>query len=136
MTVDVLLFETGSGGSVLLRNNDVVTVAGYENMPYIAQFGGNGYWADDLVLTGNQRHTSQTEQVMNSVPLNSAGRIAIEDAITADLSFFSDAVPGTDAEVSVSIAAKDRVDADIEINGQNIYMNFNPDSMFLTYALT
>jgi hypothetical protein len=41
---DILIFETGNGGDMMLRNNDIVTVEGYENQPYLAMFGGNGSW--------------------------------------------------------------------------------------------
>lgn len=133
--IDILLYETGSGGEIIIRNNDVVTVAGYENMPYIAQFGGNGSWMDDLLLTGDQRHTSQTEQALIDVPLTSAGRIAINNAMEADLEFLSDDIAGTKVEVNTTIASRNRMDAAINAAGNTIYMNWNPDTLFLTYKL-
>ena len=133
--IDALLIEQGSGGNLVIRNNDLVTVSGYENMPYIGQFGGDTFWADGLLLVDDQMHTCQTEKVMNSVPLNSSGRVSISNAVEEDLAFLADAVPGTATTVSVAIAAKNRIDSNVGIAGQNIYMQFNPDSSFLTYTL-
>jgi len=39
--MDVLIIETLNGGDIVKRGNDVTTAAGWENMPYIAMFGGN-----------------------------------------------------------------------------------------------
>lgn len=132
---DALLYETGSGGDMVLRNNDIVTVAGYENMPYLSMYGGNGSWMDDLLLIGDQKHTAQTETALQNTPLTSQGRQIIEDAINADLQFLVDDVEGTAVDVAVSIPSKNRVDAAININGQTIYMNWHPDAIFLNYEI-
>jgi hypothetical protein len=90
---------------------------------------------DDLLLTGDERHTSQTEAALANNPLTSAGRIAIQQAIENDLAFLEDDIGGTEVSVNVTIAGRNRVDATIDITGQTIKMGWNPDSLFLTYKL-
>ena len=132
-----MVYESGSGGEIAVRNNDVVTVSGYENMPYLAQFGGKegSFWADGLLLTGDQQHTSLTEDALNNNPLTSTGRIAIEDAMKMDLAFLENDINGTVVNVSTQIVSSNRMDAQIDINGQTIYVGWNPDELFLNYSL-
>jgi hypothetical protein len=134
MMTDILVYESGTGGDLIVRNNDLVTVQGYENQPYIANFGGSGGWADTF-LTGSQKHTSQTEAALLANDLNSAGRIAITNAISDDLQYLVTDIPGTVVNVQVSIPKVDRLDAFITIGGLTFYMNFNPDSKFLNYTI-
>lgn len=133
--MDILLTETGSGGDVVVCNHDLVTIAGYENTPYLAQYGGSSCWADDLLFFGDTRHTARTEKVVNTTPLTSTGRVLIEEAMNDDLLFIQDDVAGTKTNASVRITDTNEIAADITINGLSFYMNFKPDSLYLTYKL-
>jgi len=132
--IDLMVYETGSGGDVLIRNNDIVVVTGFENGPYLSMYEGNDSWMDDILLTGDQKHTATTEAVIASTPLTSAGRVEIEEAMNTDLDDLA-TISSSSKSVAVSIAAKNRIDADIQIAGQTIHMNFTPDSLFLNYKL-
>src|ERR1035437_6431745 len=125
--MDILIQEQGSGGEVLIRNSDVVMVDGRENEPYIGNFGGDDWFGNDLFLQGDQKFTAQTEMVLLTTPLNSAGRILIESTIKSDLEFMENDTPGTTVDVVAKIASRNRVDADITINGATFYLNWNPD---------
>jgi hypothetical protein len=143
--MDTVIVETYNGGDISKIGNDVLTVNGFENMPYIAMFGGN---PDQLTPTvrivgeqnfdwfGNAFETdailqtnSLTERTLRSVALNSAGRVQIEQAVNADLSFMSSFAKVT---VVVSIISDDRVQIDINIlelrNLQNTAQRFIWDS--------
>ncbi len=133
--IDIMVYESGSGGEIMVRNNDVVTVNGYENNPYLAQFGGNAFWGDGLLMTGDQQHVAQTEEALNTNTLSSSGRIAIEEAMKADLAFLPSDIEGTSVSVATQIAGPNRLNAQMNINGTIIYMNWNPDELFLNYAL-
>jgi hypothetical protein len=132
--IDVMIWETGSGGNIKVQNNDLVVVNGYENMPYLSMYEGNDSWMDDLLLTGDQKHQATTEVVIAATTLNSTGRGLIEEAMSNDLDDLAK-ISSSTKSVAVAIAAKNRINADIQIAGQNIRMNFNPDSLFLEYAL-
>jgi hypothetical protein len=133
--IDIFIQEQGSGGEIIIRNNDVVTVNGVENQPYAAQFGGSEWIFNDLFLVDDQKFTATTEQALLNNPLTSAGRITIEAAMNADLAYLPDAIPGTSVTISTSIPQKNRLDATIEIDGQTFGLNWNPDGSFLNYTL-
>jgi hypothetical protein len=130
---DLLIYETGSGGDLLISGNDLAQVQGYENSPYLAMFGGGDWWGNYLLPTENQ-FNSQTEQTLNTTPLSSAGRQTIEAAIKADLAYL-DNIEGTTWSVTTAIGGKDRLQIYITINGQTFYYLWNPNQLFLTYQV-
>lgn len=129
---DVLIYERGTGGDILLRGNDLVQVQGYENTVYLALFGGDSFWGN--YLNPKKPYNCQTERALRENTLNSSGRLAIENAIKNDLAFLND-VPGTTYTVSTVLAGKDRIDINIEVNGNAFYYSFNPDTLYLTYRV-
>lgn len=132
--LDILIYESGNGGDIRLNGNDIEVATGYENMPYLAMFGGAGWWGNYL-LDGSQQFDAQTEQTMQQQPLSSSGRIAIEGAMLADLAFFKQNLPGTVVSLSTSVATPDRLDAHINIDGEQVYLQWNPSTVFLNYRV-
>jgi hypothetical protein len=128
---DVLLYETGNGGDVLVRGNDLAAVSGYENAPYLSMFGGSDWWGNYLT-TG--KYQSQTEAILLTTPLTSSGRLLIENAINADLAFLSD-IEGTTWSVNTAITGPNRLEITITINGDTFSYVWNPDTLFLTYKV-
>ena len=123
--MDVKVIETGNGGDLTKNGNDLAMVFSFENMVYLALFGGNkaavtpqkrisseqafDYWANSLLFpedTGLQ-FNSITEKTLETTALTSVGRLTIEDAVKSDLEFMA-----AFAEVSVSsqIVSSDRID--------------------------
>ena len=128
--MDVKVIETGNGGDLTKNGNDLAMVFSFENMVYLALFGGNkeavtpqkrisseqafDYWANSLLFpedTGFQ-FNSITENTLETTALTSVGRLTIEDAVKADLEFMA-----AFAEVSVSsqIVSSDRIDISVQI---------------------
>jgi hypothetical protein len=132
MTTDVLIYETGNGGDLKLRGNDLATVEGYENAPYLSMFGGNRWWGNYLVP--DNPFAAKTEEALRTNALTSAGRIAIEDAVKEDLKFLND-IPDTVYTVSTTIANSNRIDIVVNINGKPFELQWHPDSLFLTYRI-
>lgn len=102
--IDVYITETGNGGDLQLTGSDMVTVSGFENMIYLALFGGNtegsylrtrsaaqqdlSWWGNSLMPdTPSQQFNSDTERTLRSTPLTSSGRVLIEAAVYRDLDF-------------------------------------------------
>jgi len=112
---DVAILESLNGGDLFLLGNDLAVVKGNENQHYLAMFGGNVESNTPSIFTGNERNdywgnallwaenetlqfNSNTERVLNTTPLTSAGRLTIENAVKNDLKFLSSV-----AEVTVAV---------------------------------
>lgn len=135
--IDVAIIETGSGGDLIYRTPDLQPARGLENQPYGLMFGGNAsepWWGNDLLMP-NTPFTCLTQDALRNNPLTSQGRVNIEAAMNADLQTLRDNIPGTTATVSTSITAPNRLEAEININGQIFIALWNPDAEFLTYTL-
>lgn len=112
--MDVLLVETLNGGDVLIRGNDLARAEGFENMPYLALFGGNteastpavrvagefneDYWGNSIFMPKSAMANSDTERKLQNEALTSSGRVRIEGVVKKDLKFMQ-----AFAEVSVRV---------------------------------
>jgi hypothetical protein len=132
MISDVLIYEDGNGGELVVRANDLVTITGYENAPYLSMFGGSD-WALNY-LVPDSPYESKTEETLRNTPLTSSGRLKIQDAMISDLSFLND-IEGTKWSVDVTIVGVNRLSAVITINGQQFNYSWDPDELFLTYQV-
>ncbi len=126
---DLLIEENGDGGDLVLLGNDLVSIEGFQNMPYLGLFGGNvasetkefndgeqrlDWWANALLFQNDSsiQFNSNLERVLREVPLSSSGRLKIEQTAKEDLKFMDDFAEVT---VSVSIIDINRVKIDIKI---------------------
>ncbi len=116
--LDLLLNLTNDGGDLIKNGRDLATTGSFENMPLLALFGGNvkestpvtrplnqqafDWWGNNLFFTGKPQiqFNSQTERVLHTVVLNSAGRQQIQQAVEADLAFMR-AFATIDVQVSI-----------------------------------
>ena len=128
--IDLLLYETGNGGDLVLKNTDLEQSESIYNSIYLALFGGNteaitradqpegtqryDYWANGLFWreTPEIQFNSQTERLLNESPITSASRLVIEEIVKADLAFLNEfgevqvttTIPGLNKlEVTVTI---------------------------------
>ena len=136
--IDVAIIETGSGGDLIYQAPDLQPANGLENMPYGLMFGGNasdGWWGNALLMP-NTPFSCLTQEALINNPLTSQGRINIEAAMNADLQVLVDNVPGTTVALTTAIGGPDRLEAEININGQSFLAVWNPSTQFLTYSLS
>ena len=129
MILDLNIIETGNGGDARLIGRDLYMNAGWENMPYLAMFGGNvkqdtvnrnegeqmfDYWANTMFAADepDKQFNSITERRLMETQLDSRGRISIEQAILKDLEFMK-----AFAEISVetAITGPDRLEITIHV---------------------
>lgn len=139
---DLKLIETGSGGDLVLLGNDLVVINSFQNMPYLALFGGNieentktyeygeqrfDYWANELLYNKLPKiqYNSNTERLLNKSVLNSSSRLLIEETIKKDLSFMSEF---STISVESSITSVDRLEILVKIDQPN-----NLESVIFTY---
>jgi hypothetical protein len=121
--MDLQVVETGNGGDLNRKGNDLALVFSFENMPYLALFGGNkeatttsrlaseqafDFWGNALLLPNDtsRQFNSLTERALETTPLTSAGRLLIEEAIKKDLEFMR---PFANVSVTTEIIATDHL---------------------------
>jgi hypothetical protein len=127
--VDVAIRETGNGGDAQLIGRDFRLVSGWENMVYLAMFGGSveqdtpeertegeelfDWWGNTLLDNeSDQLFNSVTERTLNEVPLNSSGRLKVEQAVLLDLDFMRDFA---NISVETEITGVDRLSIRIKV---------------------
>ncbi len=114
--MDLELIESGDGGDIIKKSKDLSVIFGFENMPYIAMFGGNSeqstpltrlsteqdfsFWGNNLLHPGDAsvQFNSETERALKTVALTSFGRPLIQQAVQKDLVFMQEF-----AEVTVEV---------------------------------
>lgn len=120
--MDLKLVENGDGGDVVKTPNDLFVIEGFQNMIYLALFGGCveastppqriateqafDWWANNLLAPGDPglQFNSETERSLLKNALTSSGRIQIERAVKNDLVFMQDFAT---VVVSVQIVSDD-----------------------------
>lgn len=135
--IDILLYESGGGGEISLKNGDIEMTDGLFNMPYLAHFGGNleastkgdeeenierfDWWGNSFLDEPAQMN-SLIEKTLNNTALNSAGRVTIERNAKEDLQFISEI---SDISCVVEIPGVDKVKISDKINQSKIDFIFN-----------
>jgi hypothetical protein len=132
MSKDILLIERGNGGDFVLDTvkNDIVTITGFQNMVYLALFGGNvdqstkqynageqrfDWWGNSTLFNRSKssQMNSSTERILLNTALTTQGRLIIEQAVKSDLSFMRDIA---DVTVSVTFPLVDRVEIKVKLD--------------------
>jgi hypothetical protein len=127
--MDLELKETGNGGDFIKKSKDLSVIEGFENMIYLALFGGNvkastkinrqpteqifSFWGNELESDLGLQFNSETERILNTVALDSSGRRRIEQSVNKDLEFMLDFAILT---VDVLIIDTDKVQININVN--------------------
>jgi hypothetical protein len=135
--MDVKINMTGDGGELVMQQCIIESVTGYENMPMLAMFGGSDFWGNYL-FEGIQDGAinSKTELALKNNPLTPSGLTAIQAAITEDLQFIEDNIPGTKVSSQLALATNPRrLDILITIDGKTFAYSFNPDTQQITYQI-
>jgi hypothetical protein len=132
--MDVRVVESLNGGDLVKKNKDIDVLYGFENMVYLALFGGNveastpikrlrnehayDWWGNSLLMPNNpsMQFNSNTERVLNKTALTSRGRIEIERAVYTDLEFLK---PFGEVKVSVTIPTIDHVRIFVRVKEPN-----------------
>jgi hypothetical protein len=113
--MDIVLFESGNGGDISIKNGDIEMTDSILQQPYIAHFGGNleanttgeeiegeerfDWWGNMLIPNQDNQINSNLERTLTKVALNSSGFKTIQIAATNDLDFITD-----EANVTINLA--------------------------------
>jgi phage gp46-like protein len=142
-TKDLTLYETGSGGDLLIQSKDLTLSESLFQSIYIALFGGNieaettgdeavgeerfDFWANGLIFSesAGKQFNSRTEKTLREVAINSSGRAVISRAVNSDLIFLKNI---SNFEVNVVILNINKVSIEIKMqsltNQQNQSLQF------------
>lgn len=130
MSKDILLYETGDGGEILVSNNDMTLVELLFQQAYILMFGGNyeanttgseietqernDWWGNSLFFNENtsKQFNSNTERVLDNVVLNTSGRIEIKRAVEFDLKSLKKIA---NFEINVIILSTNKISIEIKL---------------------
>lgn len=102
MAFDLKIIETGNGGDVVNKGDDLAIDETISTMIYLALFGGNveestvaktvyaesfDWWGNRLLMSSepSRMFNSLTEKTLNKTALNSEGRTIIQNAVIQDL---------------------------------------------------
>jgi len=140
---DLTVYESGSGGDVILNTNDLDMTNSFYNQVYLAWFGGNvedshsdaedkldseenhNYWQNSLFFSEDKsgKLVSETELALLTLPLTSQGISNLENTAKEDLEFLSDF---GNIEVNVEIDDYNRISltAKIEESEDNKSIDF------------
>ena len=85
---DILIYESGDGGEMKLKNDDLETVSSITNGFYLALFSSktSGWWGNSELLADNT-FDSSFERTLDSVSLTSSGLKQLEQSALEDLNF-------------------------------------------------
>lgn len=99
---DIMIYESGSGGDLSIKNEDLQVIHGLTNQVYLALFGGNieastteeqtmvaireDYWGNNY-LEEEHQFNSELEKTLMSVVLNTNGLSIIKSSVEKDLEY-------------------------------------------------
>jgi hypothetical protein len=128
--MDLELVETLNGGDLIKTTQDVSVIYGFENMPYLAMFGGQvasstpsirneseqafDWWGNSLFFprNSNVQMNSETERTLKKTPLTSFGLSIIQQAVKKDLAFMK---AFSQVGISVTITGINRISIAVKI---------------------
>ena len=85
---DILIYESGDGGEMKLKNDDLETISSITNSFYLALFSSktSDWWGNAELLADNP-FDSSFERTLDSVSLTSSGLKQLEQSALEDLNF-------------------------------------------------
>lgn len=140
------IFEDGSGGQLVLRNNEIVQTKGLATIAYLLMFGGNvdaetqkenapgelkfDWWGNDSSKPKSTWINSRTEKTLMGIALTSESRYIIEESVKYDVSSLS---RYGKVSVNVIFTSVNRVNITITISEPDVVTD---QSLSLTWDAT
>jgi len=132
---DVKLFQTLDDGEITVENGLVSMDGGLETSVYLSLFGGNesddvssasvkSWWANSDENDPAKQYRSETQNLLQSLPVTSFNLRRIEDAAVRDLSWFIEKKTASSLSVSASIPALNRIKLEINLEAMGLESDF------------
>lgn len=117
MQGDVLLFQSLDGGEIKLENNQIVLTEGLETAVYLSLFSPKDWFLNDIAETNNEKLSSETNQIIDTLPNVSKNYTLLEQAIENDLKWITADNLAESISASVSSNQINRVNIVINVDG-------------------
>lgn len=126
---DVQLFQTNDDGEIRVENGIVAMSGGLSTSVYLALFGGNEddtgaqddnrtWWGNLLETSPSAQYRSETQNLLQSLPITSSNLRRLDDAIRRDLRYLSTEDIASSVAVEITIPELNRVKIVISINAE------------------
>lgn len=126
---DVLLYQTDDDGEIIISGGLVEMSGGLQTAAYLSLFGGNEnddglagnaetWWGNALENEKSLKFISETQYLLEALPITSANLLRVEDAAKRDLAWFKDTGVATVIRVSASILGLNMLKLTIDIDQQ------------------
>lgn len=127
---DVLLYQTNDGGDISITGGLVEMSGGLQTAAYLSLFGGNEdddgladnvktWWGNVTETENSHKYISETQHLLESLPITSGNLLRVEDAAKRDLAWFIDEGVATSVSVTASILGLNMIQLDINIDQEN-----------------
>lgn len=127
---DVLIYQTFDDGEINVTNGLVEMSGGLQTAAYLSLFGGNEdddgladnaktWWGNTTETEKSRKYISETQNLLESLPITSGHLLRVEDAAKRDLAWFIDEEVATSVSVSASILGLNMVELAINIDQES-----------------
>ena len=118
--MSILLFQTNDDGDIAIENNRIKTSGGIETMVYLCLFGGNEnhsgfgdnslqWWGNLLETDDKFKLTSETQNLIRSLPMVTSNLIRLDKAVRRDLQVMIEEKIINELDVTISVVSANRV---------------------------
>ena len=132
---DAVLFQTDDGGNITVENGIVEMSGGLETAAYLSLFGGNedddgrdnnsaNWWGNLDEIDPTRHYRSETQNLLQAIPITSGNLRRIEDAILRDLAWFIEQKVASSLIVNVIIPALNTIQINITIEARGEESSF------------
>lgn len=132
---DVLLYQTVDGGDLNISGGLVEMTGTFDTAAYISLFGGNyedaggsdrtlQWWGNISETNAVKRQISETQHLLESIPLTTGNLKRVEDAARRDLAWFISEGIASAVVVVGSIPALNTIQLDISITAEGNVNSF------------
>lgn len=126
----VLLYQTVDDGEINVENGLVEMSGGLQTAAYLSLFGGNEdddgladnaktWWGNVTETENSRKYVSETQNLLEALPITSGNLLRVEDAAKRDLAWFIDEGVATSVSVTASILGLNMIQLDINIDQEN-----------------
>ena len=127
---DVLLCQTVDDGEINVENGLVELSGGLQTAAYLSLFGGNEdddgladnaktWWGNVPETENSRKYVSETQNLLEALPITSGNLLRVEDAAKRDLAWFIDEGVATSVSVTASILGLNMIQLDINIDQED-----------------
>jgi len=124
---DIVLFQTDNDGNITVESGIVDMSGGLETAAYLSLFGGNedddgrddnifDWWGNLDENEKSRQYHSETQHLLQALPITTGNLQRIEAAATRDLAWFLDNNIASSVTVGVTILDLNRIKITIDID--------------------